>query len=173
MLKRFFPKQFSNSIFEIDFGELYKMGIRGLILDVDNTLVTFDVPKPTEKITSLLNELTEQGFKICLFSNNSEQRMKIFNESLKLNAIHRAGKPGRKGINRAIALMALRHEDVVLVGDQMFTDVWCGNRCGIHTILVKPIAQRDEWTVKLKRVPEKWVMKAYLKYASNKKEANK
>lgn len=163
MLECFFPKQFSDSIFEIDFDGLYEAGMRGLIFDVDNTLVTFDVPRPTEQITSFLNRLAERGFEICLLSNNSERRMKIFNESLKLNAIHRAGKPRRKGINRAIAMMGLRHGEVVLVGDQIFTDVWCGNRCGVHTILVKPIAPRDEWTVKLKRIPEKWLMKEYLK----------
>lgn len=166
MLKCFFPKQFSGSIFEINFDMLYKAGIRGLILDIDNTLTVYDVPKPTDKVTDLLKKLTEQGFKICLVSNNSEQRVKIFNEQLNLDAVHRAGKPKKSGINRAIKLMGLQCESVALVGDQMFTDIWCGNRCGIYTILVKPIAQRDELTVRLKRIPEKWVMKAYLKYLS-------
>lgn len=170
MLKRFFPQQYSNSIFEIDFAGLYERGIRGLILDVDNTLVTYDIPEPPEEIVSFLNQLTGQGFKICLLSNNGEQRVKIFNERLKLNAIHKAGKPQKKGINRAVALMELQCDEVVLIGDQLFTDVWCGNRCGIHTILVKPIALRDEWTVRLKRIPEKWVMKAYLKHMKNQKE---
>ena len=159
--KYLFPKESAISVHHIDYDKLWQAGIRGLIFDIDNTLVTFDVPEPTEQIADLLTKLTQKGFGICLLSNNGEARVKGFCQNLDYPHIWKARKPGLAGISRAMEHLDLQKHQVAIVGDQIFTDCFGGNRFGIHTILTTPIAKRDEWTVKLKRLPEKIVLRAY------------
>jgi len=170
MISRFWPKEHYSSVYEIDYGGLWEKGFRGLIFDIDNTLAVFDVPLPPDEVLSLFERLKGLGFKLCLFSNNSEARVKGFNEPLGLPAIHKAGKPKKKGIGKALALLDLPKEQAVIIGDQLFTDIWGGNRSGVYTVLVEPLAKRDEWTVKLKRAPEKFVKRMYLKHKNKTKK---
>lgn len=163
MFRRFYPKEYLNSINDIDFASLKKMNVKGLIFDLDNTVAPFDIPEPDDGIIQYFSTLAEMGFKSCLLSNNKEARVLLFNKKLGLHAIHKAGKPKLKGINNALKLLETKPDETVLIGDQVFTDVWCGNRKGIYTILVKPIVQRDEFTVKLKRGIEKIIVNLYLK----------
>ena len=162
MLARYlFPKQAADSVFHIDFDTLWQKGIRGLVFDIDNTLATFDIPRPPAQIIEFLNNLAQKGFAIALLSNNSEKRVCIFSEGLGYPHIWKAGKPRLKGIAQAMAQLGLAKNQTAIIGDQIFTDILCGNRFGIHTILTKPIGKQDEWTVRLKRWPEKLVLKAY------------
>ncbi|MCL2576066.1 MAG: YqeG family HAD IIIA-type phosphatase [Defluviitaleaceae bacterium] len=162
--KHFFPSEMHDSVYEIEYDKFWMMGIRGLIFDIDNTLATFDVAKPSEKVLALLNNLTEKGFAIAFLSNNSENRVKIFCEGLPYPHLWKAKKPRRGGVNTILHALNLPNDKVVLIGDQIFTDCWVGNRTGIYTVLTKRIADRDEWQVKLKRIPEKIVMKSLRKY---------
>jgi len=162
-----FPKETADSVHHIDYDKLWQDGIRGLIFDIDNTLVTFDVPQPTAQIMDLLTSLTQKGFSICLLSNNGKARVKGFCQNLDYPHIWKAKKPGREGILRAMSHLCLEKHQVAIIGDQIFTDCFGGNRLGIHTILTTPIAKRDEWTVKLKRLPEKLVLRAYAKRGRN------
>ena len=159
--KYLFPKEAAASVYDIDYDKLWQAGIRGLIFDIDNTLVTFDIPTPPAEIVDLLHGLKRKGFGICLLSNNCEERVKGFSQNLGYHHIWKAKKPGLTGISRAMEHLGLAAEQVAIVGDQIFTDCLVGNRLGIHTILTTPIAKRDEWTVKLKRLPEKFVLRAY------------
>ena len=170
--KYLFPKQFAKSVRHINYNKLWDAGIRGLIFDIDNTLVTFDVPRPPQDIINFLAGLTQKGFTICLLSNNSKTRVRGFAGALNYPHIWRAAKPGTKGIKRAAALLGLPKNQIALIGDQIFTDCFCGNRFGIHTILTRPIAKRDEWTVRLKRFPEKFVLKAYKHHRKAKQNGN-
>ncbi len=163
MLKRFYPSIFVNSVYEIDYKSLKKQGITGLIFDLDNTLAPFDIIKPTKEIEQFINNLISDGFRVCIVSNNKGKRVEIFNAEMKLPYVSKAGKPKTKGIKNGIQQLGLKNEEVVMIGDQMFTDVWVGNRLGIYTILVKPICERDEFTVKLKRGLEKKVFNLYMK----------
>ncbi|MCL2753449.1 MAG: YqeG family HAD IIIA-type phosphatase [Defluviitaleaceae bacterium] len=159
--RNFFPDQTVNSVFEIDYDAFYTAGVRGVIFDIDNTLATFDVEKPCEKTTAFLRGLVEKGFKVGFLSNNSKKRVKLFNEDLGYPSIWRAKKPRLYGLWTLTKMMGLTRKKVILVGDQIFTDCWVGNRAGIYTILTKRVADRDEWQVKLKRVPEKIIMHTY------------
>ena len=161
MFKKFFPAEMADSVYAIDYDKLWKAGIRGLIFDIDNTLATFDVPHPDEKTITFLNKLTTKGFAIAFLSNNKKERVEIFNKDLGYPHIWKAKKPSLKGINKIMKMLNLPKEKLILIGDQIFTDCWVGQRAGIHTILTKPIALRDEWQVKLKRYPEKIVLRAY------------
>ena len=169
MLKRFFPNQYLDSVFDIDYYKLYERNIRGLIFDIDNTLVPFDVIHPTKEIKDLFEKLIKMGFKICLLSNNSKKRVLLFNEKLNMPFVFRAKKPTLIGINKALSLIKTDEKNTVLIGDQVFTDVWCANRKGIYVILLKPIALKDEFSVKLKRGIEKLVIKYYEKSRRTKK----
>ncbi len=160
-LNRFYPEYYVKSVYEIDYDELKRKGKIGLIFDLDNTLAPFDIEEPNEEIINFIEKLQKDGFKVCLVSNNKGNRVEIFNKNLKLVAVSKAGKPKTKGIKKALQKLNVSKDEGVMIGDQMFTDVWVGNRMAMTTILVKPIANRDEFTVKLKRGIEKKVFEAY------------
>lgn len=164
MIKKLYPKLYLSSIFEINVEELEEQGIKGLIFDIDNTLVPYDVLDPTAEIINFFEMLKEKGFKICLMSNNTEDRVMRFNKGLKLFAIHKSGKPRTRSFKRALELMELPKDQVAIVGDQIFTDVYGGNLIGVHTILVKPVSDKDEWITKIKRGLEQRVIRQYEKY---------
>ncbi len=145
-------------------------GKRALIFDLDNTLAPFDIVEPDEEIINFITDLKNKGFKVCLVSNNKGRRVEIFNQKLGLPIVSKAGKPKLGGITRAINLLESKKEECVMIGDQMFTDVWVGNRLGIVSILVKPIANRDEFTVKLKRGLERQVFKRYQTHEQKRKK---
>ncbi len=163
MLKRFYPKKFVKDVRSIDYDTLLKKGYNVLLFDLDNTIAPFDIPEPTDVDIEFFKSLVNKGFKICLVSNNKPDRVHKFNEKLALAVVPKAGKPKSSGILKAIKLIDGNIDNTVLVGDQLFTDVWVGNRLGLFTILVEPIANRDEFTVKLKRGIEKLVFNQYLK----------
>ncbi len=172
MFKRFYPKKYVKSVFDIDYVYLQKIGINALVFDIDNTLVPFDVEHPTDEILSLIDKLLKMGFKVLLLSNNSEERVAAFNISLQLPNVSRANKPTLKGIRRALELLNSDIKNTAQIGDQIFTDVWCGNRLGLYTILVKPTSVRDEFSVRLKRGMEKLVVSAYVKTLTEKEREN-
>ncbi len=163
MLKRFYPDEYVDSIFHIDYDSLYVRGIRNIIFDIDNTLVPYTVKAPTEKITGLFKRLKDRGFGVCLLSNNNKRRVTLFAEKAGLPYVYRASKPWSKGIKKALTFVSGSKANTTLVGDQIFTDVWCGNRQGLYTILVKPVSITDELTVRIKRGLERLVINNYLR----------
>lgn len=163
MLDIFFPDEYVNSIHEINFKQLYKEGIRGLLFDIDNTLAPYDVEHPYKETIDLFEDLKSMGFKIGLVSNNNETRVVKFNEKLKLYAVHKALKPMTRNLKKAMEVLDLTKKETAIIGDQIFTDVYGGNRLKIKTILVVPISEKDEWITRIKRNTEKKVLNAYLK----------
>lgn len=164
MIKRLYPNLYLESIFAIDTKALKEEGIKGIIFDIDNTLVPYDILEPTKEIIDFFEGLKSEGFKICLVSNNTEDRVVRFNEGLKVFAIHKSGKPRTRSFKRALELMHLEREEAVIVGDQIFTDVYGGNRAKLKTILVKPVSDKDEWITKIKRGIERKVIAYYEKH---------
>lgn len=160
MLKQFYPASRKESTYEIPFEELYRQGIRGVIFDVDNTLVPHDAPADT-RAKELFKRLREIGLESCLASNNKEPRVKKFAQAVGTKYIYKAGKPRRRGYKEAMKQMGTRAENTVFVGDQIFTDIWGANRAGITSILVKPINPKEEIQIVIKRVPEKLVLYFY------------
>lgn len=158
--KYFFPQQMADSVMDIDYDSFWDKGVRGLIFDIDNTLATFDTALPDQAMVAFLRDLEEKGFSICFLSNNSKRRVKTFSEGLGYPHIWRAQKPRRVNLYKAIKILDLDKSQVVLIGDQIFTDCLAGNRAGVYTILTAPINFKDEWQVKLKRLPERIVLRA-------------
>ncbi|CAG7634939.1 YqeG family HAD IIIA-type phosphatase [Paenibacillus allorhizosphaerae] len=144
MLKKLIPQQQVNSIYEIDLHALYKQGYRGIITDLDNTLVGAKAPLATPELIDWLKVVGQVGFQIVIVSNNQRERVTQFAEPLSLPFIYRAKKPTNASFRRALHIMNLKAEQTVVIGDQMLTDVLGGNRMGLYTILVQPISPIDE-----------------------------
>jgi len=162
MMKRFFPDEYVDSIHHIDYEGLVNKGVKNLIFDIDNTIEPYDIEKPSEKNAALLKRLKIMGFTILLVSNNSKGRVEKFNEELKLPARFKARKPLISAVAKIMGEAGARADNTVFIGDQVFTDVWCAKRLGVYAILVKPIATRDEFSVRLKRGIERKIIDKYL-----------
>ncbi len=160
MFDLFFPNAEMESAYEIDFQAYFDQGYRGVIFDIDNTLVPHDAAV-TDKVISLVEQLKEIGFSICLLSNNKEPRVAAFNAPLLVHYIFKADKPSRKGYQKAMAKMHTDVSNTLFVGDQLFTDIWGAKRTGIYSILVKPIHPKEEIQIVLKRCIEKPVLWFY------------
>ena len=162
MFRKFFPDVYMESTYKIDFQKLYEKGYRGLIFDIDNTLVPHGEPADKRAI-ALFEKLKKIGFKCCLLSNNQYERVSSFNEKVQVQFIENAHKPSRKNYQKAMELMETSIKDTVFVGDQLFTDVYGAKRTGIYNILVKPIHPKEEIQIVFKRKLEKIVLYFYEK----------
>lgn len=162
MFDRFFPDAYMASTYVIPFEKLYEEGYRGVIFDIDNTLVTHGAPAD-DRAKKLFVRLKEIGFTSCLLSNNQKPRVKMFNEEIQTNYIYNAHKPSRKNYEKAMEIMGTDKSNTVFVGDQLFTDVWGAKRTGIRNILVKPIHPKEEIQIVVKRYLEKIVLHFYKK----------
>ncbi len=168
MFDMFFPDRYIASTYVIDFEKLYEEGVRGLIFDIDNTLVPHGAPADKRAIT-LFERLKAIGFKCCLISNNQEPRVAMFNEPIQVDYVYDAHKPSTKNYKKAMEIMHTDTSNTIFIGDQLFTDVWGAKRAGIRNILVKPIHPKEEIQIVLKRYLEKIVLHFYMK--SKKKDA--
>ena len=159
-LERFYPERWENNTYRIDFEELYRKGFRGVIFDIDNTLVPHGAPATREAIR-LFRKLRRIGFKTCLLSNNRKARVAPFAEAVGSDYIENARKPSVKNHRKACEIMGITEDQAVFVGDQLFTDVYGAKKAGIYQILVKPIHPKEEIQIVLKRKLEKIVLDSY------------
>ncbi len=161
MIEKFYPSCLVDSIKDITGDILERNHIKGLILDIDNTLVPNHVADADSNAVQWIEGLKASGFKLCIVSNASKKRVIRFNDRLKLYAVHRAMKPGTSAFRKAAGMLGLDNKDVAVVGDQIFTDVYGGNRAGMFTFLVKPIDEREGRLIRFKRIFEKRILKRY------------
>ena len=160
MLEGFYPKEYLNSTYEIDFEDFYKKGFRGIIFDIDNTLVPHGMPAD-ERAIALFERLKKIGYRVTMLSNNKEPRVKMFCDAVDAPYIFKAGKPNPKNYRQAFIIMGTDENTTLFVGDQIFTDVWGANKAGLYSILVKPIHPKEEIQIVLKRYLEKIVLLSY------------
>ena len=166
MFEMFFPDAYVASTYVIPFEKLYEEGYRGVIFDIDNTLVPHDSPAD-DRAKKMFARLKELGYECCLLSNNQEPRVKMFNQDIQVNYIFDAHKPSRKNYQKAMEKMGTTLDTTLFVGDQLFTDVWGAKRTGIRNFLVKPIHPKEEIQIVLKRKLEKIVLYFYKKQKKN------
>ena len=162
ILSCFYPDEYLDSTYVIDFDALYRAGYRGVIFDIDNTLVPHGAPAD-ERARALFCHLKEIGFDCCLLSNNQLPRIELFNQDIHVKFIENAHKPSVKNYRKAMQMMGTNTENTLFVGDQLFTDVYGARRTGIHSILVKPIHPKEEIQIVLKRYLERIVLHFYEK----------
>ncbi|MDE7334134.1 MAG: YqeG family HAD IIIA-type phosphatase [Lachnospiraceae bacterium] len=160
MLEWFYPDVYINSTYRIDFKKYYDSGYRGIIFDIDNTLVPHGAPADKRSI-EFFGRLESMGFATLLLSNNKEPRVKMFGDAVGAQYIYKGGKPKKAGYLRAMEMMGTDRKTTLFVGDQLFTDVWGAKNAGIYSILVKQIDKKEEIQIVLKRYLEKIVLASY------------
>lgn len=137
------------------------LGIKGVILDIDNTLEPYENPTPGAHVVRWLEALKAAGISCAFVSNNGRERIETFNADLKLPAYYKAGKPFKKKILLAMKDIGSDKTNTVLMGDQVFTDVWAARNAGIRAILVPPIKDKTDIFTKFKRLLETPILKKY------------
>ncbi len=154
MFHRLRPHRIARHILDIDSHALRQQGIRGVILDLDNTLTAWRSPTVTPEVTAWVRQVQALGMRPCIVSNAfSAHRVRVVAEQLGIPWITRAAKPLSRGFIRGMALIGATPDTTVMIGDQLFTDIWGGNRLGLYTVLVEPISLREAWTTKLLQRP--------------------
>lgn len=161
-MKIFYPDFYYSSTYKIPFEKMYEEGIRGVLFDVDNTLVPHGAPAD-QRAKQLFVDLESMGMKYCLISNNKEKRVASFNEEIGAPYLFNAHKPSTKNYKKAMEIMGTDAKNSAFVGDQLFTDVWGAKRAGMLSILVMPMDPHEEIQIVLKRYVEKVVLFFYKK----------
>ena len=157
MLTKFKPNFYKPSIFEITPEFLQLHGIKGIITDLDNTLVEWDRVQATENVVEWFENMKEHGIQIAIVSNNNEERVRAFANPHGILFFHRAKKPSTIQFEKATESFRLKRGEVCVIGDQLLTDIFGGNRFGAHTILVQPVASTDGFWTKFNRKIEKMI----------------
>lgn len=160
MFKCFFPDEWVDSTYDIDFEQLHTSGVKGLIFDIDNTLVPHGAPAD-KRCLELFSKFKKWGISCCLLSNNQNERVSSFAKQVGAKYIENAHKPSTRNYFKAMEMIGTTATDTVFVGDQLFTDVWGAKRSGIRNFLVKPIHPKEEIQIVLKRYLEKIVLFFY------------
>jgi HAD superfamily phosphatase (TIGR01668 family) len=160
VLAKLRPDLFVSSVYAINLDRLWAKGVRGLIVDLDNTLVPWNNDRASGELLDWIATAKARSFRLCLVSNNLRERVERFAAQLNIPSIAHAAKPRRRAFRRAMHLMGTDAANTAVIGDQLFTDVLGGNRLDLFTILVSPVAEREYWTTRLVRRVERWFLPA-------------
>lgn len=144
---------------------LVSIGVRAVILDIDNTLEPYEHPLPGEHVIAWLNSLSDRGINTAIVSNNGWERVNLFNKDIGMPAIAKAKKPFKKNVLRAMSMLGAERDNTIFIGDQILTDVLAAHNAGIRAILVPPINDRRDPFTKFKRLLERPFIKKYEKRA--------
>ena len=166
MFERFFPDEYLDSAYAVDYEKLYQQGYRGVLFDIDNTLVPHGAPAD-KRARELFQRLKKLGFSCCLVSNNKKKRVEPFAREVGVKYIEMAAKPSRRGYQRAMERLGTNPGNTVFIGDQLFTDILGAKNAGLKNILAKPIHPNEEIQIVLKRYLEKFVLHFYTKEEKN------
>lgn len=160
MWRRFCPTYTAASLAEITPALLQELGIRGLVLDLDNTLVPWHVNELTEEVAAWVRAIQAAGIRLCIASNTHRpRRLKALAEQLGVLYASGVAKPRPGGFRRSIALMGIRPEETLVIGDQVLTDILGGNRCDLLTVLVPPLHPHEFIGTRcVSRPIERWLL---------------
>ncbi len=142
---------------------LASIGVRALLIDIDNTLAPYEVAEPDERIRSWFDSLHQNGIKAALVSNNHAPRVERFNQTLGLDAYPDSHKPRRKALEIAMQKMGVKHHETAMLGDQLLTDAYAGKHIGLRAIIVPPIKDKTNPFFKCKRLLERPFIRKYAK----------
>ena len=165
MSLRFVPEYYFKTFDMASAEFLESIGIKGIVLDVDNTLEPYENPLPGDHVVAWLRSLESKGIKAAIVSNNGGERINLFNGNLRLPAYYKAKKPFKTNVLNAMRDMGTDSTNTILMGDQVFTDVWAAHNAGIRAILVPPIKDKTDPLTKFKRLLEIPILNKYRKKA--------
>jgi len=155
------PDVYVSSIFTIDLDGLWRRGLRGLIVDLDNTMALYRADGPDQRLRDWVAAARERGFSLCIVSNGRRHRIDHYSRELEIPAVPLGGKPRRRPFRLALEILQTPAERTAVVGDQVFTDVLGGNRAGLYTILVQPLGRIEFCGTRLARCLERAVLRAF------------
>lgn len=163
MISKFYPTEYFTSTYHIPFEKYYEEGYRGILFDVDNTLVPHGAIAD-DRAKELFQRLHKIGFETCVVSNNGKMRVETFyKESGVKHFIYKARKPSKRGYLQGMDTMGTTIQNTLFVGDQIFTDIYGANRLGLTSILVQPLHPKEEIQIVIKRYIERIVLHWYNK----------
>lgn len=159
MFKSYIPFAHASSIYDIDLSFYKKHGITTIFADLDNTLDSYRSYAPNEKTIEFLKNLNNEGLKLVIISNNRGNRVSTYSKKLGVDFISSARKPFPFKIRKEIKIRNLKNDEVILIGDQLMTDVIAGKRAGIKVILTEKIVKEDQWTTRFNRIFDRPIRK--------------
>ncbi|MFD1066312.1 YqeG family HAD IIIA-type phosphatase [Oceanobacillus locisalsi] len=159
MFSKFWPDEQIDQIFDLKPEKLKEQGIKGIITDLDNTLVAWDVKDATPDVIAWFKIMEENDIKVTIISNNNQERVTVFSEPLGTPFVFSAKKPLSRAFKTVAKEMDLNKEEILVVGDQLLTDVLGGNIAGFYTVLVVPVVQTDDKKTKFNRLVERKILK--------------
>ena len=159
MISKLTPNEYYDTIFDINPTHLIDIGIKGIIIDLDNTLVPRNEVYTPAELIEWLDEMKKEGLKLVIVSNNSKTRCGVVAKKLDLPLIALAKKPWRIAFSKGLKEIKSKVDESAVIGDQLFTDVLGGNRMGLHTILVVPLSGKEFFATKFFRKVEKVVLR--------------
>ena len=164
MIEYFLPDRCFKTFDLLTPAHLKRLGIKGLILDIDNTIAPYEEAEPCEKARQWFKEMEEAGIRIAFVSNNEAERVEVFNRDLGYPHFSKSGKPFGKNLRRAMRAMGTTRKTTALMGDQIFTDILAARLAGLkRTFLVPPIKDKKDWLTQGKRHLEKPILYVYRK----------
>ena len=154
----FKPGKYYKSIFDINYNLLKNENIKVIIFDLDNTIITYDETCPREDVVNLFQKVNND-FKIFIASNNVKEKVRRIGKSLNVHGFYSVIKPSIKIKKLLLKKLDVKMEEVVIIGDQIVTDIFMGNRLHMKTILVDPLGERDLKITAFNRFLENRLMK--------------
>ena len=158
-IENYMPDFAVEAVYDLTVQSLKNQGIKAVLVDLDNTLIAWNNPDGTPEMKQWLHDLRDAGIRIIVVSNNSKKRVQRAVEKFGIDYVYWALKPFTFGIDRAMKEFHYEKNEVVMVGDQLMTDIRAAHRAGIRSILVKPLVQHDSIKTKFNRARERRVMK--------------
>lgn len=162
MFEKYKPTWMLKAVYQLTPEKLQEYGIKAVLVDLDNTLIAWNNPDGTPELKKWIDEMNEAGIPVMVVSNNKAERVQRAVQHLNLPYVARALKPFQKGFKEAQSKLNLTPGELLMVGDQLMTDIRGANRAGIRNVLVQPIVETDAWNTRLNRAMERKIMK-YLK----------
>lgn len=150
MLKLFIPTYYYKSVYDIPLEELYDKGIRLILTDLDNTLISYNDKMPNDKLNEFRDKVLSMGFELIIVSNSRKERVTNFANAFNIPCVKFSTKPLKRGIKKAIKKVAKKKynkNEIMIMGDQLMTDILGGNRCKINTCLIYPVDKSSEINV--------------------------
>ena len=163
MKDHFTPTYMFGHYYEITPAFLTSIGVRALLIDIDNTLAPYEQPEPDDRIRAWFQDLRENGIKAALVSNNHRERVEEFNRTLGLLAFWDSGKPKKKTLLLAMKQLGVTKEETAMLGDQLLTDSYAGRHIGLPTLIVPPIKDKTNLFFRFKRWCERPFIRKYAK----------
>lgn len=158
-MEKYIPDMYQENIFKVNFDKLKEVGIKTILVDLDNTLIEYGESEPKEDIKKLIDELKKKGFNVIIYSNSNKKRVNYIKQIFDIDGFHKVRKPLKKGFINILDKYKLDVNEVAIIGDQMMTDILGGNRVGITTILLNPISNNEPFWTRFNRRREKGKMR--------------